>query len=87
MHVPEYLELFSGQGLGKVRVQFRSHKGKIASVDFSPREIISLITAKGDAFHRYLRIDDHLFEVLNYEIDPKTQTLTIVVTPKRDEIF
>ena len=81
MEAPEYLDLFSGQGSARVRVRFRSSDGKIASLAFSPREILSLIAAEGDAFHQYLRFDDYLFEVLKYEIDPKTQTLTIVAAP------
>ena len=81
MEAPEYLDLFSGQGSARVRVRFRSSDGKIASLAFSPREILSLIAAEGDAFHQYLRFDDYLFEVLKYEIDPKTQTLTFVAAP------
>ena len=84
MSVPEYLELFSGQGSARVRVRFRQHDGKIASLAFSPKEIISLIAPESDIFHQYLRFDDYLFEVLKYEIEPKTQTLTIVATPKQE---
>ena len=85
MNVPEYLELFSGQGAGQVRVRLRQHDGKIASLAFSPKEIISLIAPESDIFHQYLRFDDYLFEVLKYEIEPKTQTLTIVAIPKRKD--
>ena len=84
MSVPEYLELFSGQGSARVRVRFRQHDGKIASLAFSPREVLSLIAPESDIFHQYLRFDDYLFEVLKYEIEPKTQTLTIVATPKQE---
>ena len=83
MIVPEYLELFSGQGVARVRVRFRQHDGKIASLAFSPREVLSLIAPENDTFHQYLRFDDYLFEVLKYEIEPKTQTLTIVAAPKQ----
>lgn len=85
MSIPEYLELFSGQGVGRVRVRFRQHDGKIASLAFSPREVLSLVTPESDTFHQYLRFDDYLFEVLKYEIEPKTQTLTIVAIPKRKD--
>ena len=84
MSVPEYLELFSGQGSAQVRVRFRQHDGKIASLAFSPREVLSLIAPESDTFHQYLRFDNYLFEVLKYEIEPKTQTLTIVAIPKRE---
>ena len=84
MSVPEYLELFSGKGSAQVRVRFRQHDGKIASLAFSPREVLSLIAPESDTFHQYLRFDDYLFEVLKYEIEPKTQTLTIVAIPKRE---
>ena len=83
MIVPEYLELFSGQGVARVRVRFRQHDGKIASLAFSPREVLSLIAPENDTFHQYLRFNDYLFEVLKYEIEPKTQTLTIVAAPKQ----
>ena len=83
MSIPEYLELFSGQGVGRVRVRFRQHDGKIASLAFSPREVLSLVAPESDTFHQYLRFDDYLFEVLKYEIEPKTQTLTIVAAPKQ----
>ena len=83
MSVPEYLELFSGKGSAQVRVRFRQHDGKIASLAFSPREVLSLIAPENDTFHQYLRFDDYLFEVLKYEIEPKTQTLTIVAAPKQ----
>lgn len=85
MSIPEYLELFSGQGVGRVRVRFRQHDGKIASLAFSPREVLSLVAPESDTFHQYLRFDDYLFEVLKYEIEPKTQTLTIVAIPKRKD--
>ena len=84
MSVPEYLELFSGQGAGRVRVRFQQYDGKIASLAFSPREVLSLIAPENDTFHQYLRFDDYLFEVLKYEIEPKTQTLTIVAAPKQN---
>ena len=84
MEVPEYLELFSGQGAGRVCVRFRQHDGKITSVAFSPREVLSLIAPETDSFYQYLRFDDYLFEVLKYEIEPKTQTLTIIAIPKQE---
>ena len=87
MEVPEYLELFSGQGAGRVRVRFRQHDGKITSVAFSPREVLSLIAPETDSFHQYLRFDDYLFEVLKYEIEPKTQTLTIIAIPKQESDY
>lgn len=84
MEVPEYLELFSGEGAWRVRVRFYQHDGKITSIVFSPREIVSLISPETDSFHKYLRFDDYLFEVLKYEIEPKTQTLTIIAIPKQE---
>ena len=57
MSVPEYLELFSGQGAGQVRVRFRQHDGKIASLAFSPREVLSLIAPESDTFHQYSKFD------------------------------
>ena len=82
MKIPEYLMMFSGQGSGRVIVRFKAHDGKIASLAFSANEILSLVATNG--FHQHLRFDDHLFEVLKYEIEPKTQTLTIVATPAQD---
>lgn len=78
MNEPEYLSLFSNDGPGRVKVRFVGHPGKIAEQAFAPREVLALIDSNSQRFHRLMRFDDYLFEVHKYEIDPRTQTLTIV---------
>lgn len=82
MHYPEYLQMFSNNGKGKIHVSLRGNKGIVKDLAFSPIEVMALLREGGDEFHRYIRFDDYLFEVVKYEIDPRAQTLTITAKPK-----
>lgn len=82
MHYPEYLQMFSNDGNGKVNVLFKKHGGLVKELAFSPREIMALLSEDGEGFHRYIRFDDYLLEVIKYEIEPSAQTLTITAKSK-----
>ena len=82
MIVPEYLELFQGDGNIKVDVKFKDLDGSFSSLSMEPNEINKLINPETNEFYKEIRFDDWLFEVYRYSIDPIKRKLTIMVRKK-----
>ena len=80
MNLPEYLVLFSNEGIIDVEVNFENHDGCIASRKMKPNEITALISTNGNSFHAQMTFDDWPFVITKYEIEPALNKLTIVAT-------
>jgi hypothetical protein len=80
--IPEYLSLFSNSGPVKVAVRFSSKRDKHRSIRahfMYWHELDQLINPATGEFHRYIRMDEHECLVKKYEIDPRANSLTIVI--------
>lgn len=79
MNLPEYLVLFSNEGVIDVRVKFEDYEGSVQTKKMSPQEIAVLISDDGLGFHSRMTFDDSPFAIRKYEIDPAKNQLTIFV--------
>lgn len=77
MNLPEYIELFPGDGDIDVQVKFEGHDGYMPSRKMKPNEISALIAQDGMGFHTHMSFDEWKFEISKYEIHPSDKTLTI----------
>ena len=77
MDYPEYLSLFSNQGDYQVQVRFKDNDGCVARQAMMADEITNLVDPRTGAFYGKMYLDDHLFEINKYEIDPTKMTLLI----------
>ena len=78
---PEYLTLFSGEGPVEIFIKFKNLDGFTRQQRMYPEEIHKLISSETGLFFRQLHIDEWLFDVYKYEIDPIKNQLTIRVRP------
>jgi hypothetical protein len=79
---PEYLQMFSNEGPVKVMVRFSAEKEKhrAASImDMHWKEFDRLIDPETGALYTSMYLDTHLCPIKRYEIDPASNSLTIVI--------
>lgn len=58
MNLPEYIELFPGDGGIDVQVKFEDHDGYMPSRKMKPNEIATLISQDGMSFHTHMSFDE-----------------------------
>lgn len=81
MAFKEYLDLFSNQGNLQVRVKFKNHPGTIADQTMSPIELGKLLCPDSNSIIQKMTFDEHPFEIIKYEINPKKSLMTIHAQP------
>jgi hypothetical protein len=70
MNLPEYLVLFSNEGVIDVSVKFEDSDAMIAARKMQPQELVSLVATEGFGFHQRMAFDEHTYSIRKYEIDP-----------------
>ena len=76
MNVPEYFSLFSGEGEFSVEVRLQGGE-RVQSRKASARDMGNLMDPATGGVHTALTFDEHLFEILCYEIDLLNKKLVI----------
>jgi hypothetical protein len=79
---PEYLQLFSNDGPVKVTVRFSAERDKHRAASIMAmhwKEFERLIDPETGALYMSMYFDTHLYPIKRYEIDPASNSLTIVV--------
>lgn len=79
---PEYLQLFSNEGLVKVSVQFSDKCDKhrsMTEMSMHWHELDRLIDPETGSPYNYIYFNTYKCQIKRYEIDPVKNSLTIVI--------
>ena len=83
MSTPEYLLLFSNDGDFTIDVKFKDRRGGFKKFAMKANEIVNLINPSTGEFYSEMTIDEWLFEIYKYQIDPLKKQLTIMAREKK----
>ena len=69
MEIPEYLDMFSGEGIYTVSVKFEEKNKSISTTKCSPSEIEKLINPINGDFYDKIYFDEHLLPIYKIYIN------------------
>ncbi len=78
-NAPEFLQIFQQGGPYAIKIIFEDHEGKVCDQNMKAEDFCKLIDSASGLFYESIYVDDWLFRVRKYEIDPAKKKIAIKV--------